>query len=486
MSASDHINPGIYPAALGCSTRAARPQPAQMLRRALVASETLADFASAFAGMAASLLLANSMHPYRLAQTAAFSLMAGFVAVLAMRSSRAYDEEGSLLHIRETERILRAGVYTALSTAPVILATVPRISKTTIAYAPLFITGLLMVQKRCFFFALRHLDEYRDGAERAVVYGAVTAERRVISSLLQSVRLGLRPVAIIDDSPGATERCVFELGYRDRASITVHAVPITPSLLIACGCNTLVIADDGLSPDKHINALQCARLANARVAFLKEPEVANEFTSRSKSIDGLRMIFDDQADVPRSMYDISKRIIDVALSSLALVVLSPVLLMIGVLIRLDSAGPVIFVQDRVGLGGRIFKILKFRSMYQDCSCYEVSPTTSRDPRLTRVGKILRRLSLDELPQFVNVLLGTMSLVGPRPEMPFIARDYSPLEQKRLQVMPGITGLWQLSADRAFPIHENLDYDLYYIRHRGIFMDLAILIHTVAFAMRAGI
>jgi lipopolysaccharide/colanic/teichoic acid biosynthesis glycosyltransferase len=77
-------------------------------------------------------------------------------------------------------------------------------------------------------------------------------------------------------------------------------------------------------------------------------------------------------------------------------------------------------------------------------------------------------------------------VGPRPEMPFIARNYTCAEQERLHVMPGITGLWQLSADRAFPIHENLEYDLYYIRHRGIFMDLAILIHTVVFAMRAGI
>jgi lipopolysaccharide/colanic/teichoic acid biosynthesis glycosyltransferase len=109
-----------------------------------------------------------------------------------------------------------------------------------------------------------------------------------------------------------------------------------------------------------------------------------------------------------------------------------------------------------------------------------------DPRLTKVGRILRRLSLDELPQFVNVVLGDMSLVGPRPEMPFIAQNYNSAERKRLNVMPGITGLWQLSGDRAFPIHESLDYDLYYIRHRGMFMDLAILIHTVAFAMRAGI
>jgi lipopolysaccharide/colanic/teichoic acid biosynthesis glycosyltransferase len=91
--------------------------------------------------------------------------------------------------------------------------------------------------------------------------------------------------------------------------------------------------------------------------------------------------------------------------------------------------------------------------------------------------------LDELPQLVNVLAGSMSLVGPRPEMPFIVEQYSPQQAQRLQIKPGITGLWQLSGDRAFLIHENIEYDFYYIRHRNFFMDLAILLHTSIFAMR---
>ena len=93
------------------------------------------------------------------------------------------------------------------------------------------------------------------------------------------------------------------------------------------------------------------------------------------------------------------------------------------------------------------------------------------------------MSLDELPQLVNVLLGNMSLVGPRPEMPFIVQEYTPEHRQRLQVIPGITGLWQLSADRACPIHQNIEYDLYYLRNRGFFMDMAILIHTLFFAAR---
>jgi lipopolysaccharide/colanic/teichoic acid biosynthesis glycosyltransferase len=96
------------------------------------------------------------------------------------------------------------------------------------------------------------------------------------------------------------------------------------------------------------------------------------------------------------------------------------------------------------------------------------------------------MSLDELPQLINVFLGNMSLVGPRPEMPFIVERYSVEQRRRLQVLPGITGLWQLSADRAFPIHENMEYDLYYMRNRNFFMDVAILIHTAVFAARGAV
>jgi lipopolysaccharide/colanic/teichoic acid biosynthesis glycosyltransferase len=122
-------------------------------------------------------------------------------------------------------------------------------------------------------------------------------------------------------------------------------------------------------------------------------------------------------------------------------------------------------------------------MHPDAQTYAVSPNALNDPRVTRIGRFLRRSSLDEVPQLINVFKGEMSLVGPRPEMHFIARQHGPAHRQRLKVPPGITGLWQLSADRAFHIHENIQYDLYYIRHRSFLMDLAILLHTMVFAMR---
>jgi len=206
--------------------------------------------------------------------------------------------------------------------------------------------------------------------------------------------------------------------------------------------------------------------------------------AKSIEVDGLRISTVEL--VAPWHYAVAKRAADMVLSALLLVLLAPVLLLIALWIRLDSPGPSLFVQKRVGRGGKLFNMYKFRSMYADAPRYEFSPTQSSDPRITRIGNFLRKNSLDELPQLVNVFLGNMSLVGPRPEMPFIVQSYKSHHRQRLQVTPGITGLWQLSADRAFPIHENIHHDLYYIRNRNFAMDLAILVRTLFFAMHRGI
>lgn len=181
-----------------------------------------------------------------------------------------------------------------------------------------------------------------------------------------------------------------------------------------------------------------------------------------------------------------KRLLDLAISSVLTVLFLPLLLLIAALIRVNSKGPAIFVQERVGRGGRQFRMYKFRSMSSDADRYQRSPKSSHDPRITAVGRVLRRTSLDELPQLFNVIRGDMSLVGPRPEMPFIVHGYDDIQRLRLCVTPGITGFWQLSGDRAFPIHDNLQHDFSYIRRRSFCMDIAILIHTLLFAMRGGI
>jgi lipopolysaccharide/colanic/teichoic acid biosynthesis glycosyltransferase len=185
-------------------------------------------------------------------------------------------------------------------------------------------------------------------------------------------------------------------------------------------------------------------------------------------------------------YAVAKRTVDLTVSSVLILLLAPILFVITLLVWLDSPGPIIFVQKRVGRNGELFDMYKFRSMHTTAPRYALSPTESYDPRITAIGRFLRRTSLDELPQLINVFLGNMSLVGPRPEMPFIVRRYNPRQRQRLEVIPGITGLWQLSADRAFPIHENIHYDLSYIQNRSFFLDLAILIRTPFRALRGGV
>jgi lipopolysaccharide/colanic/teichoic acid biosynthesis glycosyltransferase len=152
--------------------------------------------------------------------------------------------------------------------------------------------------------------------------------------------------------------------------------------------------------------------------------------------------------------------------------------LIAVAVKLESRGPVLFGQRRVGKDGRLFRVYKFRTMQARTPAYALAPRARADARVTQVGRLLRRWSLDELPQLWNVLTGDMSLVGPRPEMPFLVREYQPWQRRRLLVRPGITGLWQVVGRKELPLHRNVEYDLYYVRHRGWVLDATILLRTI--------
>lgn len=173
-----------------------------------------------------------------------------------------------------------------------------------------------------------------------------------------------------------------------------------------------------------------------------------------------------------------KRSMDIAVSLMVVIFGALPCLIIALLIKRDSPGPVFFRQDRVGEKGRIFKIWKFRTMHQDVKKYQEAPARPDDPRITRIGRLLRKLSLDEAPQVLNVLVGEMSLVGPRPEMPFIVDQYEEWQKRRLEVKPGITGLWQVMGRKNLPLHMNLEYDFYYIKNQSLILDLIIILRTI--------
>lgn len=185
-----------------------------------------------------------------------------------------------------------------------------------------------------------------------------------------------------------------------------------------------------------------------------------------------------------------KRFLDIVLSLIALIVLSPLFLILGILIKLTSPGPVFFVQVRVGRFGRNFYFYKFRSMYIDAEKRKAELLSQNqsadgvifkmkdDPRITPIGRILRKTSMDELPQFLNVLFGDMSLVGPRPPVPSEVMQYSLEARKRLNVQPGLTCLWQVSGRSDIPFKEQVSLDKQYIGSRSLKLDLLILLRTI--------
>jgi len=183
-----------------------------------------------------------------------------------------------------------------------------------------------------------------------------------------------------------------------------------------------------------------------------------------------------------------KRAFDTVTGVLFLFFLAPLGAIIATAIRLDTPGPVFFKQQRVGENGRLFGMLKFRSMYNDAEKFkdevvtetatgEVIHKSQSDPRVTRVGRILRRTSLDELPQLINVLKGEMSLVGPRPEMPWLVDRYQSWQRKRFAVPQGLTGWWQINGRSEKPMHLNTDDDLYYVYNYSLWLDIKILLKT---------
>ncbi len=187
-----------------------------------------------------------------------------------------------------------------------------------------------------------------------------------------------------------------------------------------------------------------------------------------------------------------RRLLDLYVAAVGLALVWPLLAVLALLIRMESPGPVFFRQRRVGLGGRPFTIYKFRTMRRDAPPADyivrdfrtfIFTPAGRDPRLTRIGAVLRRTSFDEVPQLLNVLRGEMSLVGPRPEIPELVAQYPPAYHARHTVLPGITGLAQINGRSDLTYAQTIAYDLSYVRHRSDALDLHILARTVLPVLR---
>lgn len=188
-------------------------------------------------------------------------------------------------------------------------------------------------------------------------------------------------------------------------------------------------------------------------------------------------------EVENNMYkNFLKRGLDLLFSIVFLMLFWPLFILISIIIRLDSKGSAIFKQERLGKNGKVFEIIKFRTMIDNAENIGTGLSTYEwDPRVTKVGKVLRKTSLDELPQIINVLKGDMSIIGPRPPVPYHPRkytEYSPSQKRRFTIRPGITGYAQVKGRNSLKWDERIEYDVEYVEKLSFFLDMKILILTV--------
>jgi exopolysaccharide biosynthesis polyprenyl glycosylphosphotransferase len=445
-----------------------------------------ADFLSVMAGTAAASLCweiakaRNFRSPILLMAEVGLEYFLFFVVFA--KAYRLYARVPSLLRIRDTADVIRISVFSAIAVAVSTFYSKLVVPRAMLTAAWLLVTIILLCQKHLTQDLIAALRISQGSRRRAIIYGTGADARRLYSCLSKSKDLGVVPVAFVGTGASSHKRAIFQHDYRHRDSAPIIGEALTSDMLTGLHISDIFITQPLLSAEAIAEVSVLAAKHNVSISLVGAPHV-QERPASVHILDNLLVTSFHAYSSATTIYDFSKRVFDLIIASMLLVVSAPLWVFAAIAVKATSDGPVFFQQGRVGRNGRIFQMLKFRSMYVSASQYERSPEDDRDPRITRAGHFLRKTSLDELPQLWNVICGDMSLVGPRPEMPYVVEGYSALESMRLSVPQGLTGIWQLSADRRYAIHESIEYDLYYVENRGFFIDLAILAHTALFAMK---
>jgi exopolysaccharide biosynthesis polyprenyl glycosylphosphotransferase len=339
---------------------------------------------------------------------------------------------------------------------------------------------------------------------------------RYVQTLFRKRQINLIPTLIVGTNSEAFQTMAeledrTDLGYRVIGLVSVNqdagdaevlgSFEQLPTLVREFGIQEVIITDTSLAGERLFETMmQVGR--KRRVEFRFAPNLLNMLPQKTSVeqigvLPMVRLFREPLSEAERFV----KRVSDIVISSVAIVLLLPLWIVVSILIKLSSKGSIIFRQERVGMDGRIFLCLKFRTMTANADdtvhreSYRKNIEGSReanagdderpvfgkvknDPRVTRVGKWLRRSSIDELPQLFNVLRGDMSVVGPRPPIPYEVEDYDIWHRKRLDMKPGITGLWQVSGRNRLSFDEMVRIDLFYIENWSLWLDLKILIMTL--------
>ena len=398
-----------------------------------------------------------------------------------------YSPKSVLNAIDEAQKVILAVTASVLVLAGVLFLTYRGLSRLLLGYFYLLdILGIIVV-RALLRIAFKARGPHGLAHHRVLIIGAGVVGQDLANKITDRRWLGLDVIGYLDDDPR-------KLGAEWEGYPVLGSLSQAPAIIERHEVDEVVIALPLWAHEATRDLV--ARLQELPVNIKVVPDFfALAFFSASlEDLDGIPLI-GLKEPVISGLTRVAKRIMDLGIGTLATIALSPLMLVVAILIMLDSKGSPIFKQERVGQDSRLFQMFKFRTMrvgaeeeQQDLLVPQengqlVFDKRPDDPRVTRLGRHLRRTSLDELPQLFNVLRGDMSLVGPRPELPFLVQLYEPWQRRRFGVPQGMTGWWQINDRSDKPMHLHTEDDLYYIQNYSLRLDIKILWHTVGAVLR---
>jgi len=394
-----------------------------------------------------------------------------------------YDPRRNYKAVDEFQNVSLAVLFFSLGVAGLLFFTEREFSRLMLVYFALTQAIILIGWRAVLRVILRLLNGRVYPARRVLIVGAGEVGHKVAEMIQENAWMGLELVGYLDDDPEKRRNGLPILGCVDDAPRVVERDKV----------DEIVVALPSRAYGRLNQLVVALHQMPVHVRVVPDYFSLALYRATVEDFGGLPMInLRDPAlnDIQRMI----KRLFDFVIGGILTILMLPVMALVAVAIKLDSPGPVLFRQLRVGENGQLFTMYKFRSMVAGAEKMqeEVNWVDSEghlvhkkrdDPRVTRVGRFIRKFSIDELPQLFNVLRGELSLVGPRPELPWLVDQYEPWQRKRFAVPQGITGWWQVNGRSDRPMHLHTEDDLYYIQNYSLWLDFLILWKTVWVVIR---
>jgi len=410
-----------------------------------------------------------------------YPIIAGvWISIMLLLS--VYDGRRNLYIVDELTNLTLASLLAGVSIAGMLYLTYRDISRLLFLFF-VFSSYFLIVLWRILYRVNFRYNNGKHHTKNVLIIGAGPVGIELQDQIKKHPYLGLEIIGYLDDDPNKDTKNKPILGK----------LSDTKKIIEAQNINDVVVALPRRAHER-VNEL-VLQLHDLPVKIWVIPDYFHLALHKAniEEFAGFPML-DLRAPALNDYQRMTKRAFDLIVGSVVFVLTSPILFAVSIAIKLDSPGPVLYKSQRVGENGQVFWMFKFRSMIENADQLldEVMQKdvdgnlvykTPNDPRITRVGKFIRRTSIDELPQLINVFKGEMSLIGPRPEIPALVKNYEPWQRKRFAIPQGITGWWQINGRSDKPMHLHTEDDLYYLQNYSLLLDFIILLKTAWVVLR---